>query len=177
MKKFLTHSISFFVGAIAVCLLMSTLTCCMDFDPAIEYRCDPELQPYLDKFYQEAEARGVKINRENLLLRIEPQKNMTGAGHSRRCGCQRVVLISDDSFDFFSEKWMSKDSAAYGLENVIFHELGHALLDRRHPDYESLMQTGISYFVYAKDKDRRKLMLDELFDQTKFGKRFNQIPL
>lgn len=173
MKKLFTHTLSFIAGLISICIPIGMFTCCMDFDQAIEYRCDPELQPYLDKFYLEAEVRGVRIPKENLIMSIEPQKNIRGAANARRCGCQRLVLVADDTYDFFSTKWMSKDSAYYGMESVIFHELGHSLLDRRHDDI-GLMQSGISYFVYVKDEVKRKELLDELFTQTKFGNKFNQ---
>lgn len=144
------------------CLLLLVVLSSCQFDTEIEFSIDSRVADHVDRFFAEAEARGINIPRENLIVSVE---ELDPLGRSLKSGDQRVVLISADAYDFFGPKWMSPDSAFYGMENVVFHELGHALLNRKHCDpCYSIMNSGISVFVYAKKPDLRKELIDELFN-------------
>lgn len=160
MKKIAT----FFAGSVAVLIPLSMFTCCLSFDQNAEWLIDPKLKTHVDMFFAEAERRDIHIDKDNLVIRVEPHANVKDAGVSIKCGCQRIVLIADDSYDYFaSGKWLKGDSAYYGLENLVFHELGHSILQRKHCECPSIMDPGSSMLVYAKDMVKRKQLIDELF--------------
>jgi hypothetical protein len=156
MKNITFFSAGFIAGALSMFLFSCEFT-------DMAYYIDPRLEVYVDRFYSEAKARGVQLERVNLMVRIEPLPGR--AARSKREGCQRVVIFSKDTWDFMNNPvWVRGDSVDAGIENIVFHELGHALLDRKHCDpCESIMAAGYSYFTYVDKPEVRKSALDELF--------------
>lgn len=149
----------------ALIIIALTLFSCSEFDYSNEYRIDPRLSCYVDKFFKEANEHGINIYKENLIVSIEP---VNSAGVSRVQGSQRIIIISNNAYEYFtSDNWVhNADSAYYGLENLMYHELGHALLKRKHEcdSCYSIMSAGLNCFTYTSECNERKILIDELFN-------------
>jgi hypothetical protein len=161
-SKLLEHKRNFIQSVIVTILLVIGFFFCTSCEVEeienVEYRVDAELVPYVDKFFEEASLRGVHLDKYNLRVMIRPDDELIGAsGRSETMGRQRVVSIRQDAFDI----WTSRCPEA--LENLVFHELGHALLYRDHCKQYSIMQAEISQKEYAGKPELRKTLLDELF--------------
>ena len=149
---------------IALAILLSG--CFSAFDQTIEYRVDPRVVQFVDRFYTEAEARGVVIERYNLIVIVQPhntgrfvdQNDPTAeiVGLSIRQGEQRIVFIDERYVEF-------KDRVDLNLEQLVFHELGHALLGKHHDENSfSVMNTDFNIEFYYKENIRKEV-LDNLF--------------
>jgi Zn-dependent peptidase ImmA (M78 family) len=133
-------------------ILLLGFTSCTAIDQELRYQIDPRLEPHVNKFFEEAEARGMSIPKYNLIA--EEDFTIETVGVSRQVGDQRVILIFD---------WCIENYSHAELELVVFHELGHAILDRRHCEHYSIMMEGISNKAYEGDDEKRRLLVDELF--------------
>jgi hypothetical protein len=132
------------------------LTSCA-IDQTIEYKVNPDLMQFVDKFFQEADKRGVVLPRQNLVVTLHNNLEKMGAlGRSKRIGEQRVVLIDYDYFQF-------NTANGYPLRNeaLVFHELGHALLNQEHRNSKSIMNANSCYYSYCYDGNSE--LIDELF--------------
>ncbi len=122
------------------------------------YYIQPEVNPYMDRFYKEASERGYNFHRNNLIITIEDltPEHPTRMGETiRKSGFgddQITVHIDDNIFD--------DPSDSLRIEYTLFHEMGHALLRRDHNNTWSLMDYHVSLEEYKKD---RKRLIDELF--------------
>lgn len=160
-------------------LLMLLFSCKEDSDPAI----NPELSFYVERFVEEGIKRGRNISTENLQAKlvdqfsIETPSNVCGYGWSNfdTRGTQRIEILNN------SNCWI--DRTEIEKENIVFHELGHAILDR--PHYSALLPnntTPISimcssicsnYGVFHVDGPLKDFYLDELFNpNTEFPNTF-----
>ena len=142
---------------------------------------EPELQPYKDTFLQEAASYGISLKTSNLEMRL----GQTREGVAGVCtkvekhfldggGIQKSITISRSYWEAAPE---------FVREFVVFHELGHCLLDQGHDTREkvavrvidedrvytttvepSYMSTSINRYrtpvIYEK---LRQYYLDELF--------------
>lgn len=141
-------------------LILSLCLICLScsIDPTIEYSIDPYLAPYLETFYSEGEARGITFQKEALIMKFDETLTVvdeTHPGVSIPGSRQKAVYFSP----------IIKDYAFSKREIVIFHELGHALLNRGHSnDPTSLMYFKPDLNVDFADPVIRKKLLDELFN-------------
>lgn len=147
-------------------------------NPLPIYQVPDDAQVFVDAFISEAAQRGVEIDISNLII------SYTGEIEEVLCGScnttledpsvQKIVVIKTESACYDNSE---------ELEALIFHELGHCILNREHDnrllqngDPRSLMIfSSISHYigcVYQIGSDpcdlrfKRKYYLDELFDQT-----------
>jgi hypothetical protein len=96
--------------------------------PPTEYSIDKAFTKYVEKFFQEAQAAGVSIEKTNLIVAF-------GTTENKACGqcnytaskpkIQRKVIINTDL-----RCWANLIETQ--KETLIFHELGHCLLKRQH---------------------------------------------
>jgi len=123
-------------------------SCSLDsFDQQIEYRIDPLLKPYVDQFYKEAEVRGIELQRVNLIVKISTNIG-SKYGLSESINGQKVVSINSYLIEGNDLR----------LQIIIFHELGHSLLNRHHfDDVKSIMNTSPCSTCFDEQ------YLDELF--------------
>lgn len=137
-----------------------------------QYIIDSRMQTYADEFFAQAALRGVYPKKENLILRLEKNllKNNGALGESRIehgifTNEQEVAVIDEDFFFTYSK---SK------VECVIFHELGHTLLNRRYHvnQVPSVMNSVSLYMGYCNGgyytncegtEEQRRVLLNELF--------------
>jgi hypothetical protein len=143
-------------------LILLLLLSCTEFDINPERIIDPRLEPYVNAFYTEAAARGIILD-TMLIARVE-ECGASGKGFTR--SGQHYILINPNTYDYFtSGNWVVGERAYHGLENLVFHELGHALLNRDHCDPKiGIMSAKASLFLYAENADLRREFVDELFN-------------
>lgn len=145
-----------------------TLSCKRD-DPTDVYQVPASIQPYIDDFIAEAQERGVTIERNSLIVTFE--ENLAGGNAAGTCTFRTSETAPHVRLDTTSFNWRNNLSSR---EQLIFHELGHCYLDRRHREdrmpngeYKSLMR-GVGEQVYgdALWAFKREAYLDELFNTT-----------
>jgi hypothetical protein len=98
-------------------IIATALLACVACGPAPYI--EPSLLPYVQRFINDASQYGKKLSYEDLTVIYDSIDSDTVAYCS---GADRVV-VSKKYWDTFSD--LSK-------ELVMYHELGHCLLDRRH---------------------------------------------
>ncbi len=153
-----------------VCLLLIIGSCADNGDTDIgttTYDVDPTFEPYVQEFIAEGAKRGHNIDFSDTGLRIEfSETALEGASGLCYLG-EHHIIINKENWFRFSERFRSF---------LLFHELGHCELDRRHRNeqfsdltWKSILRgsplTGIqdrfpvSFFGFRKD-----YYIDELFD-------------
>lgn len=141
-------------------LIAIALFSCSDFLDQNHVSIDPELQPFYDSFINEAHQRGLYFNPEVITIEFEKLTN----GNAGMC--------------YWKENRISFDSTSFQYkqnpEGLVFHELGHLILRRKHDyspnlknnDTKSLMAvSGITIYtgVYSY---KREYYVNELFNQN-----------
>lgn len=136
-----------------------------------EVTIDPALQPYVDQFLIEAQNRGVNIDLQENGLIMQFEEDVSTADYSGICRYR----IGTNEVGIDKEVWGRLDEVE--RDRLIYHELGHCVLDRGHRNdkfdnniWVSLMRgdplSGIELrmpvcYVW----DRTSYYLDELFDE------------
>lgn len=146
-------------------LILILLAGCCEFDFEPEFYVDPRLEPYVTSFYKEAEKHGIPVHR-NLIVRIESVDGATGRTSYR--GRQTIVIIDQEDYSNASAFYAKQlDTLHCLIENLMYHELGHALLNRDHCDpCYSIMSQRLSTIEYAGRPDKREILINELFNKT-----------
>ena len=124
-----------------------------------------ELQIHFDSFASEALTYGIEIDFKDVdidgyIENIE-ERGTLGQCKSYSDGSKKVII--DQPF------W---NQAAYDQrEYIVFHELGHCVLDREHNDQEdengnclSIMQSGNNACMSGYSSENRTQLLSELFN-------------
>lgn len=108
--------------------LLSILTLYSCKDEVKRYEVDPVLDPYLQLFLQEGSKRGVEIDVKGngLLMEFTKLEGLTIG----LCTYQDPLLVQIDR-DYWTETTHYEDQENL-RQNVVFHELGHGLLNRSH---------------------------------------------
>lgn len=125
---------------------------------------ESELLTYFDSFELEAEARNLSIDIDNIDINgyvedIE-ERGTLGQCKSYSDGSHTVV---------FDENYWDRITDLQ-REYLVFHELGHCILDRAHDDTKdangncnSIMQSGANTCKSIYSSENRTSLLDELF--------------
>jgi hypothetical protein len=127
----------------------------------------PELGEYLDRFLEEAAVRSIVVDTSGINLDIVDEQ-LTALDGSAACGLAHVygrsfpnVRLSRVCWDLFSPEHK---------ETLMFHELGHALLDRPHFDADlpvgspvSMMNSNSSRVYNIFTLFKREYYINELF--------------
>jgi hypothetical protein len=124
------------------------------------YAVDPLVESHVDKFYEEANARGIDLDRTNLTVIVTPhfKKFESGAGMAIQEGGQRFVYLWDEVVEYYME------DCPECVENLVFHELGHSLLRKEHKtDTLNIMGISTSFHVYEGKPELREQLLNQLF--------------
>jgi len=135
---------------------------------------DPEFEPYVNSFVEEATKRGVDVNFEESGLSIqfgEAGKNVNGI-----CRGFRANMSSAHEIIIDRNRW--RDDNEFEKERLIYHELGHCQLFRPHTidtlangEWKSIMRDGsppqgYGFRAFNMTGIRRDYYLDELFNQA-----------
>lgn len=159
----------FFILLSSVLVLLFFVSC----KDRYEYRVGEPFVEYLQRFESEAATRGKKIDLQSTGVIVEfadLKDNQAGL-----CHYEKPIRIEIDR-----EYWdtiSTKLGADLMKENLLFHELGHGILDRKHinttlpnGDWKSIMCGGdkvdnrswnINYRA-----ERRQYYIDELFNES-----------
>jgi hypothetical protein len=118
------------------------------------YQIQPELAEYVNQFYTEGLVRGFEFDRSNLIVRLDSvyEFKESSIGIFKMEDGQRVVLINSRNFKKYN--YTNK-------KIIVFHELGHALLNRSHTDNEKSIMYPHIQIIPLTDK---KEVIDELFN-------------
>lgn len=128
------------------------------FDQHVEYRVDPLLKPYVDKFYEEAEKRGRYLDRTNLIASLQFHLAKEGGknGKFHTNGDQKMITVDFDYYDIYESS-----SNAFRIEVIVFHELGHSIGRKHNKKSNSIMNTEC---LLCNDYNKyRTEIIDELF--------------
>jgi len=141
-------------------------SCKKDRDPI-----EADLAPYIDTFLAEANKRGLALDVENLEAYIVPEIVSNG---TILCGQGFAPAFGDDfrGIAISGLCWGELDES--GKEILVFHELGHALLERQHRNTklgigrnQSIMFSGGNCSIEDSydlcQTELRSYYLDELF--------------
>lgn len=160
--------------------LLLILSACRQKEQLPVYQVPAEVEPYVQAFLSEARTRGKDIKITNLIV-VFAERDTTGL-----CGvCRQVVgdPVHQKRISIYRDCWTGATDQA--RETLVFHELGHCVLDRlshknnRLPngDFASLMntsETGVyERCIYDLDgqatcdkRFKRSYYIDELFDEN-----------
>ncbi|HZB12718.1 MAG TPA: hypothetical protein VE467_06815, partial [Chryseolinea sp.] len=130
----------------------------------------PDLRIYLDRFEQEAKARGYDFDLSNVQIVYVDNINVNnvtycgfGFPNFNGSGLRRIEISKAEHCH-----WLTLSDIL--RENFVFHELGHAFFNRGHDDAllcdgtaASLMTSG-ALDVYAGPGDKRDYYIRELID-------------
>lgn len=144
---------------------------CKDQNEPLPADIDAELAPYVNLFYSEAESRGFTLD-QNIDASIVDELSACGQGHSPDFNgmFDRPTILIKESC------WAALDATA--REVLVFHELGHAVLNRIHIDEvlpngfsKSLMCAGADFSCsdlpdYSFCPEHRDYYCDELFNAS-----------
>lgn len=147
-------------------LLSLSLFACQDRDAKV-YQVPAELEPYIEQFVVEAAKRGRRLVVDDLIISYRHNiftANAHAAGICRkRFGHTPIIHI-----DTTSPNWRASEMSR---EQLVFHELCHCLLDRRHRNdtllngnFASIMKSsGETLYGPRLTAFKRDYYLDELF--------------
>lgn len=160
-----------------VCMILFFTCQKPDIEPTI-YSIDKDLEVYMSSFINEAQKRGIDIKAENLILKFgSTSEEICGQCSKIPKNGQRTIIINNDLICW-------KTAVDQNREALIFHELGHCILDRNHRDENlpngtpaSIMNSNFQISglyepcIYAISGDtscnktfRRAYYIDELFN-------------
>lgn len=161
-SKFTFKSICFF--ALLSCLFFSA---CKKEETSTVL-IDPAFEEYVDRFFAEANKRGVDLIKEDIQVNFEDLED-------DRCGYGITVNSAIRTVGISDEPSCWEDFTEIQKETFMFHELGHAVLKRQHRDallpngmFKSIMRGGSAIGIASDTYNDYKLAtrsyyLDELF--------------
>lgn len=136
------------------------MSCSTENDKVIE----SELISYFEDFENEATARGLDIKIENIDIGAYIH-NIETRGTLGQC-----KSYSDGSHEVVIDAQYWERISTIEREYLVFHELGHCILDREHKDEKdttgnciSIMQSGSNECLGIYSTENRTELLDELF--------------
>lgn len=150
-----------------IVLLFLFCSCEQDVELHSLWANDERVAKYVDRFFEEAEARGLAIPRENLIATIvntpdsKPNPFEPGLYKKMKYG-QKVVVFDEYTFSTNSDS---------ENEVMVFHELGHWQgLHHCDPCPDTLiMNSHVNFYMYDINNkyapfNRRKRVLDQFFN-------------
>lgn len=127
------------------------------------HHIDYRLVGYYNNFKNEALRRGKNPNpyKENLIIKITPDlKSLSGKGvrglSSKYEGSNKRIEIEINALTYDT---MSRSQ----IEVLLFHELGHGLLNLDHTLDSGIMDPRKYKYTLFKDTSTRKRLIDNLF--------------
>lgn len=139
-------------------LIILASACYSGMDDDYSY-IDPQIKPYFDAFIKEASDRNITIDTYSIKMtfaKIDVEGRQGNTSH-------RHHEIKIDSSGY---RWKEYP------ESIVFHELGHLLLNRSHNNYRinfnptSIMDSNEIPEYELGRPELRKYYMDELFDPS-----------
>lgn len=160
---------------VAIAFLIPFLFISCGEDPEVPF-IDGQFTSFIEKFVEEGALRGVNLSTDELEALLVDEFSLQ-VGTERSCGfgwwnyegqnTPRIEILETESC------WI--DMTPLEKENFVFHELGHALLERIHTD--EVLPNGITpksimcgacgnYDVFFAEGSFRNYYFDELFNES-----------
>jgi hypothetical protein len=109
-------------------ILILTIACQKQTLEPNLYQIDKDLEPFLNTFIDEAKKRGVEVKLENLIMTFgNSTTDICGQCNKKSNNGQRTITIIKDPICW-------TNASKQNQEALVFHELGHCLLNRLHRD-------------------------------------------
>ena len=149
---------------VGICLIM--------FSCETEFIVDSRVKPFVDTFYQEANSRGIVLKKTNLIIGL--RKNLLKNTGALGAATIETGLFTNKQESIVIDEEFFLNSTVYQIETIVFHELGHTLLNRRYHTNQipSIMRASSVYCGYCyggymincqATEGHRRALLDELF--------------
>lgn len=143
------------------------LCACSSLTDEKHFYVDRQLTVFVDRFYKEANQRGIILQRQDLIMAIKNNGFYAGAGPE---GVTKYSLSEIDIDPNFTIPLLNSHSGVDSLnvEYVVFHELAHYLLHRQHLDdshYTIMTPDDFYKSDFQTDSVKRKELIDELFTE------------
>lgn len=146
-----------------ICCWLGLSAC--EKEQAIPLKVDEALQPYFERFDQEARLRGFDFSIEM----EELEADIIGIDRDGVLGQCHYSEQAPNIVEVDDEFWASATDLE--KEYVVFHELGHCVLGRNHDDgrngdgtCSSIMQSGLTSCRVSYNAANRAAYIDELFE-------------
>ncbi len=143
------------------------LASCQKERPKV-YEVPNDIQVYIDNFEAEAQARGHSIIVDDLVVEFGFNLEADGTEAAGLCHYETTDVGPRIQLDTTSENWQAHLESR---ETLIFHELGHCVLNRPHinntlanGNYKSIMKASGEPIFAAFNTFKRDYYLDELFN-------------
>jgi len=127
--------------------------------PEIElYEFDPDVSIYVSKFLEEGRARGIDVEKEvsRIVWEWVDDPDIGYYGLSVKKGLKRNRIKINYYY------W--KNSSDAFKEWLIFHELGHSVLDKEHTEEQENFMYPVPRLSLVNDYNKRSATLDRLFN-------------
>ncbi len=150
------------------------LISCTDNDPVmlddLGNEVNIEIRPYIESFIEEAGSRGQSFDFKKFEAtltfdEIDENEDICGQSSQFNQKPNSIIIRANDKC------WIGQPETA--REALVYHELGHALLDRPHRDdrfenglVKSIMETGTLGPYNRYTPILEAYLIDELFDET-----------
>jgi hypothetical protein len=145
-------------------LFVTFLLSCQKEEDLIQPSVDGRLTFFFESFKKEGALRGHEVNMKQIFGNITEIQPKGVLGRCNQSTTESKQLLLDSLF------WISATFSE--KEYIIFHELGHCALNRRHLDTKnadgtclSMMQSGNGSCKMNYNTQNRARYLDELFSQ------------
>jgi Zn-dependent peptidase ImmA (M78 family) len=131
-----------------------------------DYMIDSRLSKHVNMFYEEAAKRGKILEKENLVITLKSglfsTNNRLGIAVFDKDLVGQVTVYIDEEY------YLNESIPDECKETTVFHELGHAVLKRKHHTNQvpSIMHSANMYHCYKSDYYTtidRDYLLNELF--------------
>ncbi len=141
-------------------------------EPPIRLRVDQRLQPYFDRFEEEAKLRGITVDlSERQLTAAIDTLDEDGVVGTCTFNIQEPNELTVDA-----RLWNNPNVGDLLKEYIVFHELGHCERIRKHREDAdrsnvclSIMASGVGGCRDVYTTATRSRLLDELFDLQYYG--------
>lgn len=121
------------------------------------YSVDPRLEHYLCQFIDDGQKYGYDFSKSNIVLLISNSHPYShGRAHLRS---DNIAHVTIDSGLYYRE--MRLDSVH--LKYIIYHELGHAFLRKKHDDKCSSLMYAFQGCSLDRFRIEQQEMIEELF--------------
>jgi|SRR5690606_4482439 len=130
------------------------------------YYVDPLLEPFVDKFFEEADKRNVPLCKCNLTVRLQHGHHKKRGAYGTSEGTALTTSLRSVVLDYDAVIYDLQDTGTVlWTERLVFHELGHAILYRKHTKSYSIMNNRNDDYRedYYNDPEKREILIDELF--------------
>lgn len=154
----------------AAAMIMSTLLCVMLSSCAQEiprrFQVPASVMPYIIEFELQATLHGKNIKIDDLIVKIKPEI----ASNSAVGLCYYSANGSTPEIHLL--EWYWNLASDIHRENLVFHELGHCILGRKHDNdigLSGVPESIMNYYLIAPHQyeTNRAILLQELFGNAK----------